>query len=244
MGTATRFGVEDILFGSKAISGLYSHCGRWNDQSPIYIYYSPLFRQLSTDLQDLLIDVTNLARLLNDTSSGKLTKIDNYTFHDTILLLGYRILAIRPLRGPRPLNRIEDVIQLGLATFVATFFWTLDRKIPSIPLLSELVRSVAQGYTDDNTESQKILLWLLFIGTPSIFTQLDDDVWLIPKTAQTMNTLGLYTWEDVRRTLIVFPWVNAFHDQAGKTLWHRLSSRYGFLAESSQNELVRKLTGN
>lgn len=239
MGSATRFSIEDIISGSTAIFGLRSNFGGQNDQNiPKVLDYRP-FRQLSVDLQDLLIDTTGLARLLNDANAGQLPKLDNYIFHDTILLLGYRLVHVSPLGGPRPPSRLGNAVHLGLTAFVTTFLRKLDRTIPDIPLLSELVRSLAQEHFDDDQEYQEVLLWLLFIGRASIFKE-PDDVWLIPKTAQTMHALGLHTWEDVSRTLAIFPWVNALHDPAGQALWHKSSSLLAIdlPVESLQNDPI------
>lgn len=99
----------------------------------------------------------------------------------------------------------------------------LDRRIPNIPLLSGLIRSSAREAFGDGREEQEALLWVLFIASTSIFRRADD-VWLIPKTIQTMHALGVSSWEDVSRVLGRFPWVNNVHDKAGRELWIRTTS--------------------
>lgn len=180
-----------------------------------------LLRHMGTDLGAILTDATDLAWLVNDASARDRPKLKNFPLHDNLLLSGYRLVSTRPLSRPRPLSQVENAVHLGLTAFVLSFLRGYDRQIPNIPMLSQLARSAAQEEFDDNQESQEALLWTLFIGAAgSTFGGLDD-AWLIPKTAQAMQSLGLHAWEDVVRTLVKFPWVNAVHDQAGQALWRR-----------------------
>lgn len=179
---------------------------------------SPL-RQLGADLHNLLKEILSVAWLLNGADSGHCPKINDHIFHDTLLQLGCRLVYFSPLGGPRPTSHLENVVHLGLTAFIVTFLRGLDHRIADMPLLSHLVRSATQGPFGNEKESQEVLLWLLFIGGASIFRQ-PDDVWLIPKTTQTMDALDLHTWEDVTGTLSKFPWVHAIHDKTCQ--WHRL----------------------
>jgi hypothetical protein len=177
---------------------------------------------VTADLQDILVDIMSLTGLLNG-SGGHGTKLDGHTFHDILILIGYRLIRISPLCGLRPASPLQNVFYLGLTAFMATFLLALGRKLPEFPLLSILARSAVQGYPrDEDEESQEVILWILFIGRDSIFMQ-PDDAWLIPTVTGTILALGLHTWEDVRRTLSKFPWVNALHDKPGQALWHRSS---------------------
>ncbi len=163
-----------------------------------------LLRQLSADIQTLLIDITDLAWLVNDTSTKDRRKLNGLPFHDYLLLLGYRLIYTSPLGGLRPINYVENVVHLGLTSFIVTFLRGYDRQITNIPILPELARSAAQEHFDSEQENQELLLWTLFIGAASIFRP-SDDAWSIPKTTQAMHVPDLYTWEDVVRTLVNFP---------------------------------------
>ena len=163
----------------------------------------------------------SLALLLNSAEHKK--KLDGYTFHDILILMGYRLIHISPLLGPRLASRIENALHLGLTAFMTTFLLGLGLTVPEFPLLSKLARSAAQGNFDEDKENQEVLLWVFFIGRASIFREADD-VWLIPRVTGTMLALGLHTWEDLSRTLSKFPWVSALHNKPGQTLWHRSRS--------------------
>ncbi|RDW60302.1 hypothetical protein BP5796_11908 [Coleophoma crateriformis] len=219
LGSETRFHIEDIAYSSStssmAIFRLPSSFRRQDDLKPPEILHSRLLARLSANLQDLLVDMTNLAWLLNDASAGYRPKVHGYTFQDAFLQLGYRIVDISPLGGPRPSNRLENAVHLGLTAFFITLFCGLDYKMMKSPLLNDLARSAAQEPFDGDQENQEVLLWLLFIGGAAVFRQ-PDDAWLTPKTIHTMQALDLHTWDDVRQMLAKFPWVTAIHDKAGR----------------------------
>jgi hypothetical protein len=224
-GSATRFSIEDIVASSTTMLGLPNGLRRGDEATKLPVLNSRLLRQLSADLQNLLTDITDLAWLVNNASSKDGPNLSGFPFHDNLLLLGYRLIYTSPLGGPRPVSQVENAVHLGLTAFVITFLRGFDRHLPDIPILSELTRSAAQENFDDKQENQELLLWILFIGAASIFREPDDE-WLIPKTLQAIHALDLYTWEDVVRTLDIFPWVNAVHDEAGQALWHRSTSHY------------------
>lgn len=198
------------------ICGISSESSNQNDNEVLKPLDFQFLGRLSTDLQILLIEITNLAWSLNDATADRQPKVDGHKFHQTLLRLGYRLVQFSPLGGARPCDNLESAIHLGLTAFVITFLVGLDRKIVYMPLLSELVRSATlQAFNDE--EENEILLWLLFVSGTSIFKPTDDE-WLLPKIMQMMELLSLKTWEDVARMLAKYPWVNVAHDKTGLLL--------------------------
>jgi hypothetical protein len=204
------------MLGSTAMIGLRSSF-RQTSRSIHKVSNPLLFKEFSPDLQDLILDMTGLAWLLNDISAGRRQKLNYYIFHDTCILLGYRLVYICPLGDVGPGHCLEKVAHLGLTAFLMTFLRRLDHKISEMPLISQLARVAAQEEFDNDKETQEVLLWFLFIGKTSIFKK-SDDIWLLPRVARTMQALGLGAWEDVRRMLARWPWVNTLHDKAGWVL--------------------------
>jgi hypothetical protein len=201
-----------------------------SDQAFFDVYNYQLFRHLSTDLQSVLMDITHLAWVLNDAHTGRIPKLPANKFHESLLLLGYELIRISPLNGLRPTCHLDNVVHLGLTAFIMTFFRGIAGKVSGMPLLSELARSAIQEHFDGGREYQELLLWLLFIRGVSLFKQ-TDDAWLIAKTAETMRTMGLHTWEDVAQTISKYPWVDAVHDKAGQ--WYHAVSCSTLLLESA-----------
>ena len=219
------------MIGSTAMLDLGSAI-RHGDQNVPDSANSSLYIDLRADLQYLLIDMTGLAWLLNDTNAGNRQKLHHYTFHDTIISLGYRIINISPLGGLHSTSRIANVVHLGLAAFLMTFLRRLDHRVSSMPLLSKLARSAAQEQSNNEKMPHDMLLWILFIGDASLFERLDD-IWLIPTVTRTMRALNLHMWEDVQRALVKWPWVSTLHDKTGEALWHRSTSSSTRLAGST-----------
>lgn len=185
--------------------------------------FSELHERLSRDLRDLLIDATRFAWNLNEARDGKRPRLDSSTCHFSILRLGYRLLHIAPLSGPRPTSYIENMVYLGLASFILTFLAGLDLRIPHMPLLYQLSRSAAHQAPQEAVHcEQEVLLWVLCIGRAAVFKD-SDQGWILSRMAQITPVLRLYYWQDVDRVMAKFPWVNALHDQAGLSLWTGLT---------------------
>lgn len=178
-----------------------------------------LSTQLSADMWELFVDIRKLAWDLNDASVGRRPKMNGDELHGFLIVLGYRLVSASSLGRLRFHSHLNEPIQFGLVSFLVTFLRGLDRKTIRYPRISTLSWSAAQHDFTGQREDQEVLLWLLFIGRVSIFTQTDDS-WLIPKTKSTVQALALQSWEDARRILAKFPWVDDLHDKAGQTLWH------------------------
>lgn len=224
MGTPTRFTVDDVLKDTVAVVGvpghIYSQYDWYSDQTPKVLAEG----HLSTDLRDLFINNIHLAHMLNDGDAKRGPKLNTYAFHETTILIGYRLVSFSTLGGSRPTDSLENIVHLGLMAFIVSFLRGLDRRITDVPLLSELSRHAAQKAYDGEREDLEVLLWTLFIGTPSVYAPQDEE-WLVPKTVDTMRALSLRSWDDVLGILTKFPWVHVVHDQGGRALWHKAAAR-------------------
>lgn len=221
------------MIGSTAVLHL-SNDSRHDSENILGLANSPFYLYLRADLQELLMDVTGLAWQLNDIKAGNQQRLHHYEFHDTIILLGYRLVSISPLDGFHSTSRLANAVHLGLAAFLMTFLRRLDHRIQDMPLLSKLARAAAQEQFDNGNNTQEMLLWILFIGDASLFDG-SDDIWLIPIVTRTMHALDLYTWEDVQRALAKWPWVNTLHDKTGEALWHRSTFSFASPAGATSN---------
>jgi hypothetical protein len=210
-------------------------CSRFNQGQTHQYCNSQVVRQLSTDLQDALVDITALASLLNNIP-GCEAKLDSHTFHDVLILIAYRLIHIMPLNNLRSASGLENALHLSLVAFITSFFRSIGGKLPVFPLLSRLARSAAEGRLEEDVETQEIFLWTLFIGRATIFSQ-QDDVWLAPRIAGITRALDFCTWEAVHKALSKFPWVNALYNKSGQALWDKSKSPYDTPAESPGNLL-------
>ncbi|OBT82419.1 hypothetical protein VE02_09391 [Pseudogymnoascus sp. 03VT05] len=217
-GTATRFSAEDVVPNSAALFGRFK--GSELNYDTNMIDHPRLSKYLSNNLQSVFIDMNSLARLMNDASAGHCPRIKPYVFLDTIILLGYRLLQVSPLSGPRPFSNLENAVHVGLAVFIRTLLRGLSMKVSNVPLVSDLARSVAQDHVCREQVDKEVILWILFIGRASAFEEADDE-WFFPKMAETTRSLGIDSWEGVSRVLATFPWVNDIHGKSSQALWYK-----------------------
>jgi hypothetical protein len=220
LGSSTVFSLEEAINENKMINELYGDLKQQNRSDSSQSHRSPLLRNIRHDLQDIFIEVTSLASMLNDATNGVSPKLNSCTFHSDLLVLGYRLVNMYTLGGCRPKCPIENAIHLGLTVFLVTFLPGLDRRIAHNALLSNLLLNAAQLFSDGGQDDQEMLLWMLYIGAASS-AQLGAHPTWISKSKETIDTLKLMTWEQVQDILAKYPWVKAVHDTAGKALWQQ-----------------------
>lgn len=137
----------------------------------------------------------------------------------------YRLLGICPLGGLRPVSFLENALHLSLIGCMTTYILGFASQAPYFALLSEMIRSVCKDTLVEDWMDQEFFIRALFMGNASVFTR-QDDIWLIPKIKETALGHDLNTWEDTRRTLAKFPWINALHDKSGQALWEMVFSTH------------------
>ncbi len=200
-------------------------------------FYDPrVFKELTSGIHDVLLDVTSLAWFLNG-SGGRGGSLDGESFHSALLLLGYRLIELSPLGGLPPTRHMEQIVHLGLVAFMASLLLGLGRTHPGVPLLVKITRSAAFDHVGEDIESRELLLWLLVIGRVTKFSELDD-LWLVRMTREAVLSLGLETWDDVLSTISKFPWVHCLHDKPGNTLWQATMSDSNASAGNGSDILI------
>lgn len=221
LGTATRFSTKDVMITSNVLHEVSNEdteaLSEYPEDTP-----SLVATRFIPGLRDIFTGIARFAWIINDITSGKREKIHNYPFHDTIIMLGYRLVDVAPLGGLMECH-VAHTMHLGLAAFLMTFLRRLDYIIPDMPLLYKLYQAAITQLSDDEDENQELRLWAVFIGRASIFQSTDDD-WLLPIATKTAQRLNLCDWADIRQVLSRWPWVTSLHDNAGEALWHRSTS--------------------
>jgi hypothetical protein len=202
-------------------------CADWSFRDSFGWDYDPKpssfghFIKLDPELQDLAIDMTYLAWLLNDAHSGRRPALNTRAFHGILLLIGYRLIHFSPLGGSRPVSHLDNAVHLGLVAFMMPFMSRYDGSVPDNPLLSQLIRLAVEQNLSADKETQESLLWILLVGAASVFIQ-PLDGWILPLISRMMHNLRLYTWEDVSRTIAKYPWTDAYHNEPGQALCSKL----------------------
>ncbi|KAK9422873.1 hypothetical protein SUNI508_04540 [Seiridium unicorne] len=167
LGTRTRFQSSDIP--SDHIFQLL------NSSSWLHLQLcdTALFNRLSEELQNILLIILKLAALINDSVKSP-AKINGDTFHDTVILMGYQLIQANPLSAPPLPDDISNLLHLGLYAFVATFLAGLNKKFPSLPNLSDKIKSTVLRSDVVSIPWHETLLWTLFMGRTTIVSQIDD----------------------------------------------------------------------
>ncbi|KAI1756229.1 hypothetical protein F4782DRAFT_485328 [Xylaria castorea] len=174
------------------------------------------------NLRRVYEDISMLGWLVDDNPVHGV-RVDDYDFHNLLLLVGYRLLKVRPLNSPiESVNKLDLLLHLGLAALMSRFFATLGVKALDVLLLRRCIVSATTENHYDNKEEQELVLWLLFISKTSVFREEDEDIWLIPMISQVATQLGLSTWDHVSAAVQKFPWVRLFSDDTAETLWNQI----------------------
>jgi hypothetical protein len=210
-GTTTQFHIKDVP--GQILSELRTAMRHNKEQQIVNFQFTKL---LNPDLQDVLSDILILAYVLNN-HEKVLIKLNAYSCQQIVILVSYRLIQISQLVTPRLTRNLENMIHLALTAFTTTLSLGFGSAALKAPLLVKLLRELAQEFQAHDAETQKVFLWVLFIGRASVFNDLCD-WWIVPKIREIHIDLNLRTWEDVRKILSRFPWVDSVHGQSGRAL--------------------------
>lgn len=173
------------------------------------------FKQTNLSLQQILLDITNIASLFNNSNID--FRLDPQTLQEIVISVGYRLIQFRTLNGPGIQIKLDAAYHIGLTTFLTTLFLKLShRRFLRYRLIAQRLKEVIEEGLDE--QESDLMLWLLFIGGISDLAGLDQD-WLCSKIRQLLQQLGIESWEALHQCLIEFPWIRCLHDEAGKALW-------------------------
>ncbi|PMD31034.1 hypothetical protein L207DRAFT_591968 [Hyaloscypha variabilis F] len=222
-GTTTQFHIKDVP--GQILSELRTTMRHNKEQQMVNWNFTKL---LIPDLQDVLSDILILAYVLNNHEKVPM-KLNAYSYQQIVILVSYRLIQISQLATPRLTSDLENMIHLALTAFTTTLFLGFGSVALKALLLVKLLRELAQRFQAHDAETQKVLLWVLFMGRASVFNDLGD-WWIVPKIREICIDLNLRTWEDVRNILSRFPWVGSVHGQSGRSLWEKSEDNYILLS--------------
>ncbi|OJI99598.1 hypothetical protein ASPVEDRAFT_39002 [Aspergillus versicolor CBS 583.65] len=218
LGSPTLFSLEEVEMACKPVAHFPS-LRLPSDPSNYPQTLEPYtLKALPAKDRDLFIDVLLLASLLNKAIAGVAPKLHAVELDQDMILLGYRLLRLKPLGLPPGTSRLQHRVHLGMAAFLMTFLHGWDGSVTQNDALVGLLLSEVQRPFNSDENDLETFLWLLFIGAASL------SLWKHPKwisiTKDILQGLKVKRWEDVKELLARYPWVNAVHDPAGQELWH------------------------
>lgn len=131
----------------------------------------------------------------------------------------YRLLHMRSF----PITSTNEALRLGLLVFSSHIFLSWQDVKPRHTQLPQVYRSCLLNLDLPSALPSQILLWLLMIGSISVFTS-DDDPWLLPWIRVNIDLCEVQSWSELRGELKACPWIDFLHDQLGKTMYDTAQS--------------------
>ncbi|WDK12698.1 hypothetical protein CGRA01v4_03978 [Colletotrichum graminicola] len=183
----------------------------------IFCTAEPSTRHMVHELDDISIVLS---------SCGNKWKLTAHEFSATILSLGYRLLRVRD-HGSRGPDATQDACLLGVMCFYSSLLLQLGRQRHLVyAKLSCQLKTSLHGllYGYHHPYLRSTIMWLLMVGSISVFEK-EDDVWLLPALARVSGSTDLGSWEEICKRLMEYPWIGSVHDGQGERVWDR-AQRY------------------
>lgn len=180
--------------------------------------YSAVNGRLDPSLHDILIDAMGVSMLFNKHLDRR--PLDLFGYQEALLSIFYRLLRFRSLQEVRFKPDLQSAHHIGMAVFMMTIFLCFDqRRIIKYELVSPCMKEVICGGLDEHEE--ELEFWLLMLG--GIWASCDqNDGWFVSRLQERDRALGIETWDDARRILAKFPWIDVIHNEPGRELWDQV----------------------
>jgi len=172
-------------------------------------------QDINTVLRTIMQDAVSVTYFLNGSVGN--ARLDPYVFSEYVVSIGCRLLDFHPLDAENLKQPPERACHMGLAVFLSTLYIQHGRRrFLKYGMVGARLKSTIETCFED--VSAELMLWLLFLGGPSILAAIDES-WLMPKIRTILEKLGLQTWQEVRSCLLAFPWICGLHDAPAATLY-------------------------
>ena len=218
---ALEFALQD---GSPIGFDLYQMPGSVNliqSAKSLVLRSLDLYRGVSPEVLDLLLDIANLTQLFNNTREE--AKQDPLDYSELVLLHLHRLLDFAPLGHQGSVNPLDDIVHLSLVAIMTTLLPEYGHNQARYDLLSSRLRCALQSYATTTRYNDQLLLWALFVGHATVLDD-SDYRWLAPLVGEISVHSNLHSWADVRAMLCERAWICVLYDKKGTRLW-RESSR-------------------
>ena len=120
---------------------------------------------------------------------------------------------------------LPELLRLCMLSYAKSLLIRLPGLGKKMTFLSERLEMALRAQLSmAKPEQSMLLLWALFITTLSIFEGLDAG-WLRTGLAQTLSSLSLRTWAEIRGVVKGFLWMDRLHDHPAEQLVAQLHKR-------------------
>jgi hypothetical protein len=193
------------------------------------------YPELSSPLLDLLLDITQITRKLNDTCATN--KLEPMDYSDAVCVRLHRLLHFAPLAQQRLVDPLDDLVHLCLVAIMTTLMPEYGHNQAKYTLLSKLLNHALQQYAVVPGRNKELLIWAIFVSHATVLGD-SDTQWMTLLVLETFERLGLRGWTELRLLLCQHAWICVCYDKSGEKLWDCIvraqgsdpSSLYGFVS--------------
>ncbi|KAK9420521.1 putative Transcription factor domain-containing protein [Seiridium unicorne] len=126
----------------------------------------------------------------------------------------YRLLHMNNL----DITSANEAIRLGLLAFSSHIFLNWQNMKAPHTQLPDTYRRCLLNLKSPGALPSQVLLWLLMIGSVSVFSAVDG-VWLLPWMRVNIGLCDTDDWHKLRRELKACPWIDVLHDKPGREIF-------------------------
>ncbi len=172
---------------------------------------------LDDDLGQAWRVMSEFCAVINLAASSK-QLISTTNFLDAMASVMYRLLHMGFANGST-----NEAVRLTLLAFSSMAFLHYDRfGIPYTHFASSLRDCLSR--LEPSAVSPQLLLWLLTIGALSVFDiNAAADRWVGTLLLSSMDLCEVRSWNQMRRQLVAFLWIDILHDHPGMAIFDSLS---------------------
>lgn len=214
--------MEPVFFGDPILEPLmpYDLIPPITETSPgVKTSPQPVASSISTDLQQAWAIMIKFCSAIN-CATRRNRRLDKEILLTNMGSVMYRIVRMKG--GP---NSVDEMIRLGLLAFCSHVFLRVLNVPTPHTYLPNLYRDHLLSLASGQIPSLS-LVWLLMVGSISLFTPADDH-WILPWMRSCLTTLGANNWDELRNQLKRLLWIDTLHDKPGQTIFDSVCPRSG-----------------
>ncbi|KAI1387869.1 uncharacterized protein F4822DRAFT_294691 [Hypoxylon trugodes] len=130
-------------------------------------------------------------------------------------------------------DSIDEAIRHGLLTFSYHIFLQWQDIRPPYHRFATTFKNCIINLHKTDGISPRLMLWLLIIGSVSIF-DIADDTWLRELMQEYADQCQVKTWKEMQEVLKSFMWIVLLDEPAGRKIYDLLGLKKGKPTESTQ----------
>ncbi|KEF57424.1 uncharacterized protein A1O9_05341 [Exophiala aquamarina CBS 119918] len=176
-------------------------------------YWNPTRLGINSELAEAWDFLTRFCSIINAAAENK-RQLGKETLLNAMASSMYRLLHMKYFDP----TSIDEAIRLGLLAFSSHIFLTWQGIRLPHPYLPNTYRTCLLNLKLPGTFPPQILLWLLIVGSFSVFTS-SDAAWLAPWVRANIELCEASTWTEVRGQLKTFPWIDILHDKPVQAIY-------------------------